>query len=145
MSAAATASCLVFLPGFLPGFLTVCIRLLADTVDKRSSLKSTGTSVCLHSSRIKAFTFSACLPTLPLIEIGRPAIICPTWFWLTILIIVSMSAWSSLQLIMVSGLASMPSGSLRATPILLSPISSPRLRVISLPSGWDFLSQPHPL
>ncbi len=118
------ASSLVFL------VLAACIRRLADTVDKRSSLNSTGISVRLDSSRTKASTFSACLPMLPSIERGRPTIICLTCCWLIILVIASTSTVSSIRLIIVSGLANMPPGSLRATPILLSPISRPRLRVI---------------
>jgi hypothetical protein len=46
------------------------------------------------------------------------------------LVIACTSAVSLLRLIIVNGLANIPWGSLRATPILLSPISSPKLRVI---------------
>jgi hypothetical protein len=54
----------------------------------------------------------------------------------------AMSAVSLWREMMVSGLASMPWGSLRATPIRWSPISRPRLRVI-LPSALnEILYQP---
>ena len=124
------ASSLVFFLNFLA--LTSCISRLADTVVKRSSLNSTGTSIWLHSFWVKAFVFSACLPTLPSIESGKPTTICLTWCWLTILIIASTPAASSSRLIIVSGLANIPPGSLRATPIRLSPMSRPRLRVTRL-------------
>ena len=46
------------------------------------------------------------------------------------LVIASISAATLLQLMIVNGLANIPLGSLRATPILLSPMSSPKLRVV---------------
>jgi len=131
--AAAMASSLAFCRFFL--LVVACIKRLANTVDNRSSLNSTGTSVCLRNFWVKAFTFSACLPKLPFMERGKPTIICLTWFCLTILIMASISTVSSLQWIMVNGLANILSGSLRATPIRLSPISRPKLRVIST-SGY---------
>jgi len=127
------ASCLTFFLVFL--MLTACIRRSANTVVKRSSLCSTGTSVWLHSFWVNAFTFSACSPRLPSMECGRPTTIFPTCCWVIISVIASISRLSSLRLIIVNGLANMPSGSLRATPILLSPMSSPRLRVIIPPNS----------
>ena len=57
----------------------------------------------------------------------------------------SISSLSSLRLMIVSGLANIPSGSLRATPILLSPMSSPKLRVLYPSRLSEILYQPHPL
>jgi len=127
MRAAATASSLVFFRVFF--VRAACIRRLADTVVKRSSLNSTGTSVRPDKLRTKSFTFSACCPMLPSIKRGRPAMTRPTWCCSMISIIVFISRFSSVRSIIVKGLARIPPGSLRATPILLSPISSPRLRV----------------
>ena len=90
----------------------------------------------LHSFWVKAFTFSACLPRLPSIKRGKPTITFLTCCRLIISVIDSTSAISSLQLIIVNGLANLPSGSLRATPIRLSPISSPKLRVICTSRLW---------
>ncbi len=129
------ASFLAWLFAFLAwlfAFLGLAARIkrLADTVVNRSSLNSTGTSVWLQSCRVKAVTFSACLPRLPSIERGKPTITCLTCCWRIISVIAATSAVSPWQLIIVSGLAKIPSGSLSATPIRFSPRSSPKLRVI---------------
>ncbi len=44
--------------------------------------------------------------------------------------------------IIVNGLANIPKGSLRATPIRLSPISSPKLRVLFTSRLYQALHQP---
>jgi len=64
-------------------------------------------------------------------EKGRPTIIRSTSFLRAISIIASKSAGLFCREIMFSGLANMPSGSLKAKPILASPTSSPKVREIS--------------
>lgn len=127
MSAAAAASS--GSPFLLPAS---CIKRLADMVDRRSSRNSTGTAVRRPSSRAKSLTFSACLPTLPSMDTGRPTMMLPTLLCWTTLMIAAMSASSSLRSIITRGLASIPPGSLSASPILRSPTSRPRTRVIRL-------------
>ena len=104
------------------------INFSAETVESRSSRYSSGAFTTLVSLSTNDLTFSACSPRLPESERGSPTMTFPTWSLSTIAAIVLMSSSSSLRSMIVKGLASMPSGSLKATPIRLSPISIPRIR-----------------
>jgi len=127
MKAAAIASSFSFSRFF---FLRVSrIDCRASSVVRLSSQYITGTSVISARAFVNCFTFSAWWPIVPSIVSGRPATINPASFCLIKVITASISRCRFVRSIIVRGLAMTSPWSLSATPILLSPMSSPRIRV----------------
>jgi hypothetical protein len=127
MKAAATESSFSFSRFFF--FRVSCINCLALSVVRLSSRYTTGIPVLFARTSVKPLTFAAWCPIVPSIVSGRPATIVPASFWLIRVIMASISWSRSVRSIIVRGLAMVPPRSLSATPILLSPMSSPRIRV----------------
>ena len=105
------------------------MRLASDVV-RLSSRNSMGTFVRPIRFSTNDFTLAACWPIPPSIARGSPATTTPTSFFSIISAMAAISWFLSRRSMIVNGVAKMPRVSLRATPILLSPMSSPRTRVI---------------
>ncbi len=111
----------------------------ASTVEYLSSAVITGTGERSSSFRTNAATEFVCALCPPLSEIGRPTTSSSASSLLRTSRIASMESASDLRSIVVKGDASIPSGSLTATPIRLSPTSSASILNLgpsALLQGW---------
>ena len=135
------ASSLVFLRTF---FDFVCsISFLAESVEKLSSLNTTGIAILSCNFLVNRYTFSACRPSPPSAASGRPTTTWPISLRLIISAMASISAASYSRSIIVKGLATVRRIAHRHPDSLITHIKTQRTHpAISCTDNQYFLYYP---